>query len=154
MKPPTGGPTTGATSPGHVMYVIEWIRLCFSVVRNTTRRPTGTIIAPPIPWMTRAAVNCHNPLLSPQRIEDNVKTTIAETNMVRAPNLRQCGCDNCAVQIFHEECSCNQDGDRRRLGGGKRQFTHNFRKHSNRERQCYFAAEFPPIQTAENESNI
>ena len=60
--------------------------MCFSVVRNTTRRPTGTIIAPPIPWMTRAAVNCHNPLLSPQRIEDNVKTTIAETNTVRAPN--------------------------------------------------------------------
>src|SRR5882762_9774306 len=47
MKPPTGGPTTGATSPGQVMYAIASIKLCFSVVRNTTSRPTGTIIAPP-----------------------------------------------------------------------------------------------------------
>src|SRR6478735_6806331 len=29
----------------------------FAVVRNTISRPTGTIIAPPIPWKTRALVN-------------------------------------------------------------------------------------------------
>ena len=49
MKPPTGGPTTGAISPGQVMNVIASIKLCFSVVRKTTSRPTGTIIAPPMP---------------------------------------------------------------------------------------------------------
>ncbi len=67
MKPPTGGPTTGATSPGQVMYAIASIKLCFSVVRSTTRRPTGTIIAPPMPCTMRAAVNSHIPLLSPHK---------------------------------------------------------------------------------------
>ena len=61
------------------------IRSCFSVVRSTTRRPTGTIMAPPMPWTTRAAVNCQKPALNPQRIEDPVNTPMAETNTVRAP---------------------------------------------------------------------
>src|ERR1700758_2905576 len=61
------------------------IRSCFSVVRSTTSRPTGTIMAPPMPWMTRAAVNCQNPVLNPHRIEDPVKTAMAATNTVRAP---------------------------------------------------------------------
>ena len=85
MKPPRGGPTTGAISPGQVMKVIASIKLCFSVVRKTTSRPTGTIIAPPMPWMTRAPVNVQIPLLNPQRIEDTVKIAMAETKTVRAP---------------------------------------------------------------------
>jgi hypothetical protein len=33
------------------------INFDFSTLRNSTSRPTGTIIAPPIPCNTRAAVN-------------------------------------------------------------------------------------------------
>jgi hypothetical protein len=58
---PTGGPTTGATMPGHVIVAIARISLAFSVLRTTIIRPTGTIIAPPTPWSRRAAVNVSTP---------------------------------------------------------------------------------------------
>ena len=59
----------------------------FGTVRSRTSRPTGTIIAPPMPWMTRAPTNSHSVLDKPHRIEPSVKTTMAERNIVRAPNL-------------------------------------------------------------------
>jgi hypothetical protein len=52
-------------------------RCCFSVLRKTTNLPTGTIIAPPMPWMTRATTNSSRPLLNPQKMEEMVKTAIA-----------------------------------------------------------------------------
>ena len=58
MKPPTGGPSIGAISAGRrdeLHHVARGSR--FSVPRRTTRRPTGTIIAPPTPCKMRAAVN-------------------------------------------------------------------------------------------------
>src|SRR6202034_1817718 len=57
MNPPTGGPSTGATKPGQVMKAVARNRCCFSVLRKTTNRPTGTIMAPPLPWITRAVTN-------------------------------------------------------------------------------------------------
>ncbi len=59
----------------------------FGVERSSTSRPTGTIIAPPRPWKTRAAISVGRPVEAPQRIEPSVKTTIAEQNTVRAPIL-------------------------------------------------------------------
>ena len=59
----------------------------FGTVRSRTSRPTGTIIAPPMPWMIRAPTNSHNVLEKPHRIEPSVKTTMAERKIVRAPNL-------------------------------------------------------------------
>ena len=48
IKPPSGGPITGAVSAGQVSNAIARIRCSFSVLRSTMRRPTGTIMAPPI----------------------------------------------------------------------------------------------------------
>ena len=53
--------------------------------RNSTSRPTGTIIAPPRPWNTRAAMRVASEDEAPHRIEPSVKTTIALQNTVRAP---------------------------------------------------------------------
>ena len=54
-------------------------------LRNSTSRPTGTIIAPPSPWKTRAAMRVGSDDEAPHRIEPRVKTTIALQNTVRAP---------------------------------------------------------------------
>src|SRR5215831_526818 len=61
-------------------------KCCFSVVGDTMSRTTGTIMAPPMPWNTRAAVNCHSVPLAEHSTDDNVNATIAEANTVRAPN--------------------------------------------------------------------
>src|SRR6476660_40351 len=41
MKPPIGGPSTGATKPGQVIKEVALKRCCFSVLRKTTNLPTG-----------------------------------------------------------------------------------------------------------------
>lgn len=86
MKPPIGGPTTGATMPGHVIVAIARIRRAFSVLRTTIIRPTGTIIAPPMPCSSRAAVKVPTPLDRPHNTDAPVKMTIALPNTVREPN--------------------------------------------------------------------
>ena len=86
MKPPSGGPITGPISAGTVRYAIAETSSDFGIVRSTTSRPTGTIIAPPIPWRIRAITSCGSVSTSEQPIEPSVKTTIAEQNTVRAPN--------------------------------------------------------------------
>ena len=48
-------PALGAARPGQVMIAIAFSRSCFSVVRKTASRPTGTIIAPPAPCRMRAS---------------------------------------------------------------------------------------------------
>lgn len=85
MKPPIGGPTTGATMPGHVIVAIARISFAFSVLRTTIIRPTGTIIAPPTPCSSRAAVNDITPSDSPHSTDAPVKTTIALAKTVREP---------------------------------------------------------------------
>ena len=86
ISPPSGGPTTGAVKAGQVRYAIMRTKCCFSVLRSTISRPTGTIMAPPMPCSTRAAVNCHNVPLAAQSTDDSVNATMAEANTVRAPN--------------------------------------------------------------------
>jgi hypothetical protein len=54
-------------------------------VRSSTRRPTGTIIAPPMPCTMRARTSIHNDCAKPQAIEPKVKTMIAPVNTRRAP---------------------------------------------------------------------
>ena len=60
-------------------------RSLFGTLRNSTSRPTGTIIAPPSPWNTRAAIRVGSEVEAPQAIEPSVKMTIALQNTVRAP---------------------------------------------------------------------
>jgi len=57
------------------------------VERNSTSRPTGTIIAPPSPWKRRAAINVGSDDEAPHNSEPSVKTTIAQQNTVRPPSL-------------------------------------------------------------------
>ena len=45
MNPPSGGPITGAISPGQTIRPIALIIWCFGVSRSTTRRPTGDMNA-------------------------------------------------------------------------------------------------------------
>ena len=57
MKPPSGGPEIGPISAGMVTSAIALTSTRLSMVRNRMRRPTGVIIAPPVPWTIRAMTN-------------------------------------------------------------------------------------------------
>ncbi len=75
----------GAASAGQVSVAMARTRSFFSVVRKTTSRPTGTIMAPPIPCTTRAAAKLHSPVLKPHAMEARVKIATAAQNTLRAP---------------------------------------------------------------------
>src|SRR5579862_3160478 len=85
MKPPSGGPTTGPRIAGTVRYDIAATSSDLRTIRNTMRRPTGTIMAPPNPCAMRAQTSCGSDCVTPHRIEPMVKMTIAVRNTVRAP---------------------------------------------------------------------
>ncbi len=55
MKPPSGGPITGPISAGMVSQASAEISSAFGTLRRITSRPTGTIMAPPMPWRMRKA---------------------------------------------------------------------------------------------------
>ena len=85
MKPPTGGPITGPSSAGTVSHAIAATSSCLATVRSSTSRPTGTIIAPPMPCRTREATRKARLSARPHSTEPMVKTAIAARNTVRAP---------------------------------------------------------------------
>jgi hypothetical protein len=85
MKPPRGGPTTGPTSAGIVSQLSACTSSFFGTVRSSTRRPTGTIIAPPIPCRKRAATIASSESLAAQPIEPSRNTPIAVMKVGRAP---------------------------------------------------------------------
>ena len=64
---------------------MAWVRRSLGVVRRTMRRPTGTIMAPPMPWRMRVRVNCVRLWAAAQRSEAKVKVAMAAAKMVRAP---------------------------------------------------------------------
>ena len=86
MKPPSGGPNTGPSSAGTVSQASAVTSSSFGTVRRMTSRPTGTIIAPPIPWMMRKITKSGSDCASPQSSEPKVKTMMAARNTVREPN--------------------------------------------------------------------
>ncbi len=53
--------------------------------RSRTRRPTGTIIAPPIPCRKRAATNAASVLDAAHDSDPMTNTTMALANTVREP---------------------------------------------------------------------
>ena len=55
-------------------------------VRSSTSRPTGIIIAPPIPCSTRAPTSMASDCDSPHSTEPRVNSTMAVRNVVREPN--------------------------------------------------------------------
>ncbi len=55
MNPPSGGPRIGPISAGMTSQDSACTMSALATLRSRTSRPTGTIIAPPIPCRNRAA---------------------------------------------------------------------------------------------------
>ncbi len=87
MKPPRGGPTTGPISAGTVTHVIALTSALLSMVRSNTSRPTGVIMAPPMPCRMRANTKLVTDEDKAQPIDPTMKTPTASANTMRAPNL-------------------------------------------------------------------
>ena len=85
-NPPTGGPAIGPISAGISSQDIALTNCDFSVVRSSTSRPTGTIMAPPMPCRMRAPTMNSRLSAWPHRIEPTVNSPIAARNTMRAPN--------------------------------------------------------------------
>jgi hypothetical protein len=85
MKPPIGGPITGPTKAGMVTQVMAERSWFLGTERSSTSRPTGSIIAPPIPCTMRAKTR--NPRLSarPHSTEPKVNSAMARLNTRRVP---------------------------------------------------------------------
>jgi hypothetical protein len=56
-----------------------------SIELSTTSRPTGTIIAPPIPCRTRVSVSMASPVDAAHSADATVNTSTARKNSRRAP---------------------------------------------------------------------
>ena len=85
MNPPTGGPTTGPISAGADSHAMAATSSDFAAVRSSSRRPTGTIMAPPMPCRMRAPTRNGSVSARPHSTEPKVNTRIAARNTVRAP---------------------------------------------------------------------
>ncbi len=86
MKPPSGGPSSGPISAGMVTQVMASTRLRLSTLRISTSRPTGAIMAPPMPCTKRAITKLCSESESAQPIDPMMKTAMARRKTVRAPN--------------------------------------------------------------------
>ena len=58
---------------------------CRGAVRSSTSRPTGTIMAPPMPCSIRAPTRKPSVSARPHSIEPMVNTAMAARNTVRVP---------------------------------------------------------------------
>ena len=85
MNPPSGGPATGPSSAGMVSQAIAATSSRLATVRSNTSRPTGTIIAPPMPCRMRAATRKASVSARLHNTEPSVNTAIAARNTVRVP---------------------------------------------------------------------
>ncbi len=85
MKPPSGGPAIGPTIAGMVNHASAETSSDFGTLRNMTSRPTGTIIAPPIPCTMRARTKSVSVDAKPQNIDPSMKMASASRKMGFAP---------------------------------------------------------------------
>ena len=85
MKPPTGGPSTGPISAGVVTQAMALTKSRLAMLRTSTMRPTGVIMAPPMPCTMRAITKSVSEPDSAQPIEPSTNTAMAARNTVRAP---------------------------------------------------------------------
>ena len=85
MKPPSGGPITGPISAGTVTHVMALTSALLSIERSSTNRPTGVIIAPPMPCRMRAITKWVTDVDSAQPIDPIMNTPTAIANTMRAP---------------------------------------------------------------------
>ena len=87
MKPPSGGPITGPINAGTVTQAIAFTSALLSINRNSTRRPTGVIIAPPTPCRMRAITKSDTDEDIAQPMEPAMKTAIAALKTARAETV-------------------------------------------------------------------
>ncbi len=85
MKPPIGGPESGPIRPGMVSNAIAETRSLRLVVRSSTSRPTGTIIAPPMPCRKRDRTKAGTEAETAHRTDPITKTRMAMRKIFLAP---------------------------------------------------------------------
>ncbi len=71
---------------GIVRVARAWTSSLRGTLRRITRRPTGTIMAPPIPWRNRASTNPVRELAAAQASDPTMNTAMAARKIRRAPN--------------------------------------------------------------------
>ncbi len=77
MKPPSGGPTTGPSRAGTRNQLIAATISSLGMVRSSSRRPTGTIMAPPRPCNRRDATRKDRLWACPHSADPTVKIRMA-----------------------------------------------------------------------------
>ena len=85
MTPPRNGPMSGPISAG---IVTKFIAMSISErgnVLTSAVRPTGVIMAPPIPWAIRATTSSGTFGARPQASEPNMNSSIASANTRLVP---------------------------------------------------------------------
>ncbi len=85
ISPPTGGPSIGPSSAGIDSQLSACTSSALDTLRNSTSRPTGTIIAPPQPCRNRAATRASSDCEAALATEPSRNTPIAVMNTGRAP---------------------------------------------------------------------
>ncbi len=86
MKPPSGGPSTGANRAGQTSIDRAAISWLLSALRSTTSRPTGDIMAAAAPCRMRAAMKVGKVGARPHSIEAITNRPMAPMNRLRAPS--------------------------------------------------------------------
>ncbi|MNG86031.1 hypothetical protein D3C79_448030 [compost metagenome] len=84
-KPPNAGPISGPIWPGRVTKVIAAIYCSRGTIFITVSLPTGTIIAPPMPCITREATSSFRVSERAHRIDPSVNSTMALKNTRLTP---------------------------------------------------------------------
>ena len=84
-QPPRVGPSKGPIWPGIAIKLIARMKSPLGWLRSTARRPTGSIIAPPTPCTTRAAIKKPRLGESAHSTEPSTNKAIAHMNTRRVP---------------------------------------------------------------------
>ena len=71
---------------GTINHVMALTNSALATARNSTNRPVGTIIAPPILWTIRARTRVIRPLDKPHKTDPQVNSAMAEQNTLRDLN--------------------------------------------------------------------
>ena len=108
MKPPSGGPITGPISAGTVSTSSPAPARTSPRVRSRTRRPTGTIIAPPMPCRMRATDELRQRLR--EAAEDRAEGEHDDRGAEHGAR---------AEAVGHPAAERDEDGEAQQIGGDR-----------------------------------
>ena len=86
ITPPVTGPSSGPISAGMTTKFMAASISDRGNVRTRASRPTGVIMAPPMPWTTRAATSIGLFRASPQSSDPSVNSETAQVKTRLVPN--------------------------------------------------------------------